>query len=181
VHPDLFGASPSHQHVNQESLQALNSLLSTLKSRDSKDLYPPKQVLQLVFHVKKRRGDERWAEYVRTIDLQMHLSGKGAAKAPTQQQSNSGGRRVARPARGESALPPRGKDTLEGEFHVVPVIVSTNGGHCKKQVQEQLASLFYRCGLPHKFEWDEEYWNMGGAKSKEDFVQEEEQYYEERY
>ena len=182
VHPDLFGSTPTHAHANQVSLQQLNSLLSTLKTRDSKESYPPKQVLQLVFHVKKRRGDEKWAEYVRTHDLRMHLAGKCApAQASAAGPNNHGARRrpaPRAPPRGVSALPPRGTHVLENEFHVVPVIVSTNGGHCKNQVQEQLSSLFYRCGLPHKFEWDDEYWNMGGARyreAKEEELQEEEE------
>jgi hypothetical protein len=168
VHPDLFTAYPTHAAANQASLQALNSLLTSLKTRNPQDSYPEKQVLKLIFHIKKKRGEEKWAEYVRTNDLETHLS-----KKPV---SNRGGR----PMRGHGAagssvstLPPRGKDTLEGEFYIVPVVVSTNGSQCQRLVQSQLSSLFYRCGLPFKFNWDAEYWQMGAMRMREDYVQEE--------
>lgn len=56
VHPDLFVQHPECQKINQESLQALNSLLGTLKTKDRQEPYPPKQRLELVFYIKKRSG-----------------------------------------------------------------------------------------------------------------------------
>jgi len=173
VHPDLFQSHPAHAAANQESLQALNSLLSTLKTRDRQESYPEKQTLRLVFHIKKKRGEEKWAEYVRMNDLEMHLAKKSA---PTNGRG-ANGRGARRAATGAASaagtLPPRGTQTLDGEFYVVPVVVSTNGTHCQKLVGSQLASLFYRCGLPFKFNWDAEYWQMGGARDRRDRVDDE--------
>jgi hypothetical protein len=180
VHPDLFQNSPAHAAANQESLQALNSLLSTLKTRDKQESYPEKQVLRLVFHIKKKRGEEKWAEYVRNNDLEMHLKKvSGAAVSQNRGRGSNGGAGNKRgaavaAAAAATALPPRGTQTLEGEFYVVPVVVSTNGTHCQKLVQSQLAGLFYRVGLPHKFVWDAEYWNMGGMRLRADRVEEQE-------
>ena len=170
VHPDLFGSSPAQAHQNQQSLQALNSLLAGLKTRDPSDPYPPKQVLQLVFYIKKKRGDEAWVEFVRRNDVQMYLAGKtspvGHYQNARKSVGGSGGRGGSSGRAGAATLPPRGHTTLENEFHIIPTLISTNGGQCKRSVQDQMASLFYRVGLPVKFKWDEEYWNMGGAKDQ---------------
>jgi len=185
VHPDLFGSSPAHQSANQHSLSALNELLATLKSRDSKEPYPPKQVIQLVFHIKKRRGDELWAEYVRKVDYHTHIT----AAAKKLKAGNNGQTLTLngmtsrngislRPPRGGSrkqskslsssvipgVMPPRGNSVLDDEFHAVPVVMSTNGGQCKNMLGEQLSNMFYRVGLPTKFVWDDEYWQLAGPR-----------------
>lgn len=171
IHPDLFTSSPVQAKINQESLQALNALLANLKTKEATDPYPPKQILQLLFYLKKRRGDEKWAEYIKKYDLKMHLEGKAnKSTASNQARKSNGGvfkntrNSAAAAASTTAVIPPRGTHVLENEFHLVPVLISTNGGHCKKSVSEQFSSLFYRMGLPIKWRWDAEYWNMGAAK-----------------
>lgn len=158
VHPDLFMTSPAQAHQNQQSLQALNSLLAGLKTRDPSDPYPPKQVLQLLFYIKKKRGDEAWAAFIRKNDVNMYLEGRTV--------SPTAGSAPRKPGARAHPLPARGHSTLENEFHIVPTLLSTNGGHCKRAVADQMASLFYRVGLPAQFKWDDEYWNMGGARDQ---------------
>lgn len=53
---------------------------------------------------------------------------------------------------------------LDDEFHAVPVVMSTNGGQCKNMLGEQLSNMFYRVGLPTKFVWDDEYWQLAGPR-----------------
>lgn len=161
VHPDLFAHAPEHQAQNQQSLQALNALLSALRTRERDNEYPAAQKLQLVFYVKKRAGDEEWMRWVRREEIAAMEKEQG-----TKKKQNA---RSRAPARGSSAAtaaasgPPKRGDVLDGEFHIVPVLLTTTGGNCRTLIAGQLTSMFQRVGMDvQAFRWDADYWQMGG-------------------
>lgn len=85
-------------------------------------------------------GDGTWLRYVQSHGLMEIIQQKGKAK-----------------------IPARVGSVVDGSFHVIPVLIATSGGFCKKMVESQLSNMFYRCGLQFDFVWDEEYWNMNTA------------------
>lgn len=174
VHPDLFGGSEQQQKVNQESLQQLNSFVASLKSREAGVTYPPKQKIQLVFYLKKRYGQSAYNEHVvyqgRSLLLRdsnhakrlktatRHLrTGEKMIHKYEQQKARENGEL---PSSDTKPIPSRG-DVIEGEFHILPVRLTTNGRLCKHQLAKQFQSMFMRAGVEGSamdFVWDPEYW-----------------------
>ena len=68
---------------------------------------------------------------------------------------------------------------MDGDFHVLRLTLSTNGGNCKGLVERQLKHLFHMMALKEDFVWDDEYWQTKPRidKREEDVMEDEEEAY----
>ena len=166
VHPDLFHSHPHHRAINETNMQHFLGFITAIRRTDNDQPWPAAQHTNLTFYIRRRVGDGintalSFIEYnERTNKKHNHHSTNNNNKTkrkPTQLPSNT-----------------------EGEFHVLQLTLSTNGGNCRGIVEKQLRHLFVMLGLPEEFRWDDEYWQLkppvkrGGGENE---VQEDEYEY----
>ena len=142
MHPDLFHSHPQHRAVNEANLQHFLGFITAMKQTSSKDPWPPAQHTNLTFYIRRTRGD-------------------GINTAVPFVVWNEARDAKGRPVRGKAPGRARGGeagDSVDGDFHVLRLTLSTNGGNCKGLVERQLRHLFHMMALREDFVWDDEYW-----------------------
>ena len=159
VHPDLFHSHPHHRAINEQNMQHFLGFITAMKQTNNEQPWPPAQHTNLTFYVRRRDGDRvntslSFIEYNEQRDKKhSHINNSRHNKRRTQQPS-----------------------TTDGDFHVLQLTLSTNGGNCRGPVERQLRHLFAMLGLPEEFRWDDEYWQQkppvkrgsGEAEGQED-------------
>lgn len=116
--------------VAMENAKALQVLDKFLRAITMKKGYPPASVVTVDFYLAE--------------ELKMLAPPLAKSETPKQEE--------------EKENEPRGVPSRTFKLKRVEVIFKTTGGDCRKLAYATLSDFFKRCGLPHKFHWDEEYW-----------------------
>ena len=164
VHPDLFHSHPHHRAVNEANLQHFIGFITAMKQTNSSEPWPHAQHTNLTFYVRRKRGDGvntgvSFVEWSEAKEAEAKKGGRGG--------KGGGGK-------GKVGAVGGGVGSVDGEFHVLRLTLSTNGGNCKGVVERQLRHLFHMMGLPEEFVWDDEYWKTKPRIERKDDEQQEE-------
>ena len=147
VHPDLFHSHPEQRAVNEQNMQHFLGFITAMKQTNNDAPWPPAQHTNLTFYIRRREGGG--GDSINTA-----LSFIEYNEAQDKRHSHHAKQQPRRKAA------QRRPSTGTGDFHVLPVTLSTNGGNCRGLVERQLRHLFAMLGLPEEFRWDDEYWQQ---------------------
>ena len=144
VHPDLFHSHPEHRAINEQNMQHFLGFVTAMKQTNSDQPWPPAQHTNLTFYIRRKAGDKintrlSFIEYNEQHDKKHSHHNKTKRRPPP-----------------TTYQPP----ATDGDFHVLRLTLSTNGGNCRGPVEKQLRHLFAMLALPEEFRWDDEYWQM---------------------
>lgn len=172
VHPDLFSSNPIVQTQNQESLQKLNAFMTSMKHTSNEQPYPPAQQTKLLFYIPNR-----------LIKTPSPSNTSNSSPSQTKSRQNNGFSPTSSPPSPSShhRFPHANRLTNDGEYTIIDIIMTTNGGVCKNMVEKSLSSLFGQAGLPHIFRWDKQYWPNKPARLVETEPTDQEETGEDQY
>lgn len=72
AHPDIFKAThPELAEINDQSMQTLNGILSTIKEITTENIYPPQIIKTVPFYIRNSRN----ADQVDCVDLSIKTAG----------------------------------------------------------------------------------------------------------
>ena len=140
VHPDLFHSHPTQRAVNEQNMQHFLGFITAMKQTNSDQPWPLAQHTNLTFYVRRKANDK--------INTSLSFIQHNEQSTSTTTKSNT-------------IKPPKRKPSPSatgGDFHVLQLTLSTNGGNCRSLVEKQLRHLFAMLGLQEEFRWDDEYW-----------------------
>ena len=127
-HPDLLRSTASDcADINDQSMQVLNGILSTLKEDNA---YPPRMVKNIPFYLLRKQT---------RIQPPTSTDGGGSAEVPLSKSVPCPGPTQKSPA----SLSKSGGSHLE----CVELRIRTGGGECRKQVTASMTEFFVAAGI----------------------------------
>jgi len=126
-------------------MQHFLGFITAMKQTNNDQPWPPAQHTNLTFYIRQRAGGGDKINTALSFIEYNEAQDKKHSHHNNQQQRK---RKVQR------------RSVTDGDFHVLQLTLSTNGGNCRGLVEKQLSHLFAMLGLPEEFRWDDEYWQQ---------------------